>query len=412
MPPRTPPPSFHPDRAFIEKLPKTDLHVHLDGSLRLETILELAGEQDVALPSNDVVELSQVLHLGQTCQDLTDYLRAFDFTLAVMQDEASLYRVAYELAEDAAKENVRLMEVRYSPMLHTRKGLPLTRIVECVLEGLNDARRDYNILCNIIICGIRHIEPQQSLRLAELSVAYKNKGVVGFDLAGAEYDYPPKAHREAFQLVRNNNVNSTIHAGEAYGAQSIQQAIHLCGAHRIGHGVTLRQDGDLLNYVNDHRLPLEICLSSNVQTQAVTDFKNHPLKFYFDFGIRVTINTDNRLITRTSVTDEYVRAVETFQFNAHEVKQLVINGFKSAFLPFHTRQVMLRKISAELDDLIEHELAARAVIAQGHLVPEASPSPLASAGVPAADPVAAPEALDLVGLPTRNPTRKRAAAKN
>ena len=357
------PTSFTPTREFIARLPKTDLHVHLDGSLRLRTILELAEQYGVPLPADDEAGLAKAIHMGEVCEDLNDYLKAFDITLSVMQHEEALYRAAYELAEDAAKENVRLMEVRYAPNLHTRKGLPMTHIVEAVLAGLADARRDYDIVCNIIICGIRHIAPEQSLRLAELVVAYKNRGVVGFDLAGAEYDYPAKAHREAFYLVRNNNVNSTVHAGEAYGPTSIHQAIHVCGAHRIGHGTRLREDGDLLNYVTDHRIPLEICLTSNVQTRAVDSFVSHPLKFYYDFGVRVTINTDNRLVTDTSMTQEMMKAVETFDLTAHDMKQLIINGFKSAFSPFHERQKMLRKISRELDELIDHELAARAHIA-------------------------------------------------
>lgn len=349
-------PSIKPSPSFIARLPKTDLHVHLDGSLRLETIIDLAGQQGVKLPADDPQGLAKAIHMGEICHDLNDYLKAFDVTLAVLQDEDALYRAAYELAEDAAKENVRLMEVRYAPILHTRKGVPMTRIVEAVINGLNDARRDFGIVCNVIICGIRHIAPEQSVRLAELAVAYKSKGVVGFDLAGAEYDYPAKKFSSAFALVRKNNVNSTCHAGEAYGPESIHQAIHVCGAHRIGHGTRLREDGELLNYVNDHRIPLEVCLTSNVQTRAVDEFKNHPLKFYFDFGIRVTINTDNRLITDTTVTTELQRAVDTFGFDIHQVRQLVINGFKSSFLPFHERQAILRRTSEELDRMIDEEL--------------------------------------------------------
>lgn len=349
-------------RDEILAMPKTDLHVHLDGSIRLSTMIELAAERKVELPSTDEKELFAKLRLGSHFDNLVDYLSVFTHTLSVMQDQEALERTAYELAEDNALENVRWLEVRYSPILHTRKGASLTRIVESVIEGLADARRDHGITCNVIICGIRHIEPQQSLRLAEVASAYKNKGVCGFDLAGAEYDYPAKQHRDAFYLVRNNNVRSTIHAGEAYGPESIHQAIHVCGAHRIGHGTRLREDGDLLNYVTDQRVPLEVCLSSNVQTQAVRDFASHPLGFYFDFGVRVTINTDNRLITNTNVTDEYVRAVETFGFDALDVKQLVINGFKSAFLPFHERQNILRRVNQEVTALIEEEAARLASV--------------------------------------------------
>ena len=173
-----------------------------------------------------------------------------------------------------------------------------------MLEGLRAAKRETGIKSSVIICGIRHINPTTSVRLAELAVAYKNKGVVGFDLAGrGGRTSRAKDHKDAFQLILNNNVNCTVHAGEAYGPESIAQAIHLCGAHRIGHGMRLREDGDLLNYVNDHRIPLEICPSSNVQTRAVTDLESHPLKFYFDYGLRVTVNTDNRLITDTTVDE-------------------------------------------------------------------------------------------------------------
>lgn len=346
---------FRPNRAFLQRIPKTDLHVHLDGSLRLATILDLAEKRGIELPAEDEEGLAKAIHMGELCEDLNDYLKAFDVTLAVMQDEEALFRTAFELAEDAAAENVRYMEVRFSPAFHTRNGLPMTRVLESVLAGLTEARRLMGIRCHVIVCGIRHIDPHTSLRLAELAVAYKNKGVVGFDLAGAEYDYPAKAHREAFYLVRNNNVNSTIHAGEAYGPESIHQAIHVCGAHRIGHATRLREDGDLLNYVCDHRIPLEVCVTSNVQTRAVRGFESHPLKFYYDFGLRVTINTDNRLVTDTTMTDEYVRAVETFGFDASEVAQLAINGFKSAFLPFHERKQLLRRVSQTLDAMIEEE---------------------------------------------------------
>jgi adenosine deaminase len=334
--------------SFFEQLPKTDLHVHLDGSLRLSTIIELAKEYGVELPSTHPAELSKALNLGQNCGSLVEYLKAFDITLAVLQDEEALRRAAYELAEDAARENVRYMEVRYSPILHTRKGASLTRIVESVIEGLADARRDHGITCNVIICGIRHIEPQQSLRLAEVASAYKNKGVCGFDLAGAEYDYPAKQHRDAFYLVRNNNVRSTIHAGEAYGPESIHQAIHVCGAHRIGHGTRLREDGDLLNYVTDQRVPLEVCLSSNVQTQAVRDFASHPLGFYFDFGVRVTINTDNRLITNTTVSKELWLCHTELAMPLSDIKSIILAGLKSSFLPFHIKQAYLRQVSQDL----------------------------------------------------------------
>src|SRR5690554_3884329 len=341
-------------REFIERMPKSDLHVHLDGSMRLETILELAEKQGVTLPDNATTpeQLAKAIHMGEICEDLTDYLKAFDVTLSVMQTEEALYRAAFELAEDNALEGVKYMEVRYSPLLHTEQGLSFPVIVEAVGEGLREAKRRYGIMTGQIICGIRHITPESSLRLAELCVVFKHKGVVGFDLAGAEMNNPAKDHREAFYLVRNNNVNLTIHAGEAYGPESIHQAIHLGGAHRIGHGTRLREDGDLLNFLNDHRIPLEVCLTSNVQTRAAKSFESHPLPFYMSYGLRCTINTDNRLITDTTMTDEYWRAVQHYDLNIGDLRKLMIDGFKSAFMPYRKKRTVTAQACAEFDALV------------------------------------------------------------
>jgi adenosine deaminase len=289
------------------------------------------------------------MNLGQNCGSLVEYLKAFDITLRVMQHEDALFRVAYELAEDAARENVRYMEVRYAPMLHTRLGLRITNVVEAVLAGLRAAHDTLGIESNVIVCGIRNISPQSSLEMAELAVAYKGRGVVGFDLAGAEYDHPAKHHKSAFQLVRDNNINCTIHAGEAYGPESIAQAIHVCGAHRIGHGCRLREDGDLLHYINDHRIPLEVCPSSNVQTGAVRDLASHPMKLYEALGLRVTVNTDNRLVTDTTVSHELWHCHAKMGMTLKDIKSIVVAGFKSAFLPFHVKQAYLRRVTEELE---------------------------------------------------------------
>ena len=334
---------------LLRSLPKTDLHCHLDGSLRLSTILELAEQQGVDLPADSEEGLKKHVHAGAKCRDLEEYLEAFAITLSVMQTQEALYRCAYELAEDAARENVRYMEVRYAPMLHTRRGLPLPQIVDAVLHGLHDAERDHGIRSDIIVCGIRNMDPAVSFRMAELAVAFKHAGVVAFDLAGAEVDNPAKSHVRAFQLILNNNVNCTLHAGEAYGPESIHQAIHYCGAHRIGHGCRLAEDGDLLNYVNDHRIALEVCPSSNVQTGAVRSLAEHPMRFYYDYGIRVTINTDNRLVTDTSVTKELWLAHTELGFTLEELKEIIVFGFKSAFMPLREKQVMLTEVNKEIE---------------------------------------------------------------
>jgi adenosine deaminase len=335
--------------SLIEKLPKTDLHVHLDGSMRLETVIELARDQKIELPAYDVEGLREAMHIGENTGSLVEYLKAFDVTLKVLQTPETLYRAMYELAEDAAAENVRYMEVRYAPMLHLRNGMRLTQVVETVLKASHDAELAFGIETRVIVCGIRNISTQSSMEMAELVVAYKNRGVVGFDLAGAEYDYPPKDHQEAFSLVRKNNINVTIHAGEAYGPASVAQAIHVCGAHRIGHGCRLREDGDLLHYVIDHRIPLECCPSSNVQTGAVRSLESHPMRLYYNLGARVTVNTDNRLITDTTVTKELHLLHTKLNFGLDDLKQVIMNGFKSAFMPFHQKRRYLEAIGAELE---------------------------------------------------------------
>jgi adenosine deaminase len=309
--------------------------------------------------------LNAAIGCGRNFGSLVEYLRGFDITLRVMQTEEALERIAFELAEDAHRENVHYMEVRYAPMLHTRHGLKLTKVVEAVLAGLRRARETYGIKANVIVCGIRNISAESSYQMAELAVAYKGRGVVGFDLAGAEADFPPKHHRAAFQLVRDNNVNCTIHAGEAYGPESIAQAIHVCGAHRIGHGCRLREDGDLLNYITDHRIPMECCPSSNVQTGAVKDLATHPLKLYFDLGVRVTINTDNRLITDTSVSKELFLVHTKLGVPFVDIKSMILAGVKSSFQPFHEKQASVRRVAAELERYDDQDGSLKASASAG-----------------------------------------------
>jgi adenosine deaminase len=345
-------------RAILHALPKTDLHVHLDGSIRPATLFELAKEQGVKLEVKTRADLTRFLERLTAGVSLPTYLKAFDLTLSVLQQSMALERVAFELAEDAHLENVRYMEVRYCPALHLKSDLTLHTTVDAVQRGLTEAARRYGIQTGTIICGIRHLSPKLSLELADLAVAYVGRGVVGFDLAGAEKDYPAKAHREAFDRVLRNNVNVTVHAGEAFGPGSIRQALHYCGAHRIGHGTRVGEDPKTLDYVNDHRIPLEMCLTSNVQTQATPSFEAHPFRDYLKRGVRVTLNTDNRLVSSTTMTDELDRAVDTFDLDPIDVRQVLLNGFKSAFVPYAEKGNLLRHAVLEIDkELKRSEIA-------------------------------------------------------
>ena len=258
---------------LLKRLPKVELHCHLDGSLRIETVFDLAQKDKINLPASNIDDLHKALVIGNKRCSLEEYLSRFDITLSVMQTPESLERCAYELIEDVAKENVRYIEIRYSPILHTQKDMTPEDSIIAVRTGLRKAEKDFGVKSGIIVCGIRNISSEVSLKLADITVRYKNRGVVGFDLAGAEENFPAKDHREAFYMILNHNINATIHAGEAFGSSSIHQAVHYCGAHRIGHGTRLKEDKDLMQFINDHRIPLEICLTSNCANSKHSLFK-------------------------------------------------------------------------------------------------------------------------------------------
>ena len=334
---------------LLKELPKVELHCHLDGSLRINTILDLANKENISLPTSNLSDLKNMLSVGQKRVTLEEYISRFDITLSVMQTPDSLSRIAYELIEDVASENVRYIEVRYSPILHTSKGMTLEEAITSVKEGLNKGEKEFGVKSGIIVCGIRHISPEASLKLADLCVKFKNNGVVGFDLAGAEENFPAKDHREAFYMILNHNINATIHAGEAFGPSSIHQAIHYCGAHRIGHGTRLKEDQDLMNYINNHRITMEVCLTSNWHTYTVKSLKEHPLIYYYNQGIRVTLNTDNRLMSDTTLTKEFCIARDLFNFKLHDFREVTITAMKAAFLPHLERKKMIKDIAFELE---------------------------------------------------------------
>jgi adenosine deaminase len=350
------------DRDWLHELPKTDLHVHLDGSIRPTTLLELAADNHVDIGLKNEKEIREATQMAGGDRSLVRYLRAFKYTLPVLQTEESLERSAYELAIDAASENVRLIEMRYSPLLHREKGLGFAEIISAVERGLRHAESETGIITGQILCGIRNMPPESSLELAKATLKYRKNGVVAFDLAGAEKDYPAKKHREAFYFIQNNKLNSTLHAGEAFGPASIAQALHYCSAHRIGHGVRLDEDQALLDFVNDHRIPLEMCLTSNLDTGAVGDILEHPFGKYLDLDLRVTLNTDNRLISDATVTGEFILAAEAFQLSVEAIHSIVLNGFKSAFLPYEKKSELVRDVVHELMQMgapPEHRYADR-----------------------------------------------------
>lgn len=333
---------------IIQSVPKVLLHDHLDGGLRPSTIIELAKEMKYTkLPTSDPEELAVWFHRGANKGNLVEYLQGFEHTIAVMQTKESLERVAYEMMEDMKNDGVCYVETRFAPIFSTQKGLYNEDVVQAVLTGLERGKKDFGVGYGLIICGMRNMK--NTLEMAELAVNFRNEGVVGFDLAGEEGGYPPKKHIEAFQFIQRANFNITIHAGEAFGKESIWQAIQWCGAHRIGHATHLLEDitldkngkvagfGDLAQYVLDKRIPLEICLLSNVHTGAVDKIENHPFGIFFNEKFRVTINTDDRLMSDTTMTKEFATAINVFNINLDDVEKITINSMKSAFIPYKER---------------------------------------------------------------------------
>jgi adenosine deaminase len=239
---------------------------------------------------------------------------------------------------------VRYIEVRYGPVLHTEEGLTLDEVNDAVIGGLRDAERDFGIMGGVIVCGLRDRYESASLAQAELAARYRGRGVVGFDLAGGEAGNPPKQHLSAFYVARNELIGITVHAGESFGPESIRQAIFRCGANRIGHGVTLRRDPDLMRYVVDHQIPLEMCPTSNVQTHVVTGYETHPIREYASAGVAVTVNTDNRLFSHTTMTDELWLVHSQCGVPADQLREIALNGFRHAFLPWREKQALLAEV--------------------------------------------------------------------
>jgi adenosine deaminase len=324
------------------------LHDHLDGGLRAQTIIELAKEYKYKnLPTGDPEELSQWFFSGANKGNLVEYLQGFEHTIAVMQTKESLERVAYEMMEDMYKDGVCFVETRFAPVFHGEKGLHYDDIIDAVLQGLERGKNDFGVGYGLILCGMRNMK--NTLEIAELAVNFRTQGVVGFDLAGEEGGFPPKKHLEAFQFIKRENFNITIHAGEAFGKESIWQALQFCGAHRIGHATRLTEDivfdkdgnvaalGDLAQFILDKRLPLEICLLSNIHTGAVDKIENHPFIKLYKQKFRVFLNTDDRLMSDTTLTKEYLTAAELFDINLDDIEKLNINAMKSSFLPHNER---------------------------------------------------------------------------
>ncbi|MEV5315566.1 MULTISPECIES: adenosine deaminase [unclassified Streptomyces] len=338
------------DADVLRRLPKAVLHDHLDGGLRPATVVELAREAGHSLPTNDPDELAAWYFEAANSGDLVRYIATFEHTLAVMQTREGLLRTAEEYVLDLAEDGVVYGEVRYAPELMLKGGLTLAEVVETVQEGLaagmaKAAAAGTPVRVGTLLCGMRMFD--RTKETADLAVAYRDAGVVGFDIAGAEDGFPPADHLAAFDHLRHESVPFTIHAGEAHGLPSIHQALQVCGAQRIGHGVRITEDivdgklGRLAGWVRDRRIALEMCPTSNLQTGAATSIAEHPITALKDLGFRVTLNTDNRLVSGTTMTREMSLLVEQAGWTVEDLRTVTVNAVKSAFIPFDERKALI-----------------------------------------------------------------------
>ncbi|MFD5831790.1 adenosine deaminase [Lentzea sp. NPDC060358] len=345
----------------IRSAPKVLLHDHLDGGLRPQTVIELADASGYrGLPTTDAGVLGGWFRDNANSGSLVRYLEGFAHTCGVMQDEASLVRVAAEAVEDLAADGVVYAEIRYAPELNTEKGLGLEQVVEAVQEGFRAGERRVaatgrKIRIGTLLCAMRQNEGW--LRIAELAVRYRDLGVVGFDIAGPEAGFPPTRGLDTFEYLRRENAHFTIHAGEAFGLPSIWEAIQHCGAERLGHGVRIVDDikvsgddaagaqlGRLAAYVRDRRIPLEMCPTSNLQTGAAPTLAEHPIGLLAKLRFRVTVNTDNRLMSDCSLSSEFAALAETFGYGWADLQWFTINAMKSAFLGFDERLAIINEL--------------------------------------------------------------------
>ncbi len=329
---RRPRPEDPITRELLARLPKAEIHVHLDGSLRAETMLELAPLVHAPLPAWDPESLRRAM-LVDDASSLEDFLHRFDITIALLQRPEAIERVAYEMVEDAARDNIRYLEVRYCPRLSTKGGLTLDEVIVAERRGLLRGERDFGVKTAIINCSLRHYDPAVSTELAKHSVRMKDHGVVAFDLAGGEAGRPPGVHGVAFDIAQAGGLGITVHAGEAAGPESIREAIERCHAMRIGHGTRLHEDPTLEALVRERGIPLEVNLTSNLETRAVRTAADHPVRRYVDFGIRATLSTDSWLMCGVSLTDEYWLAHQALGFTRGEIDRMILAGFEAAFLP-------------------------------------------------------------------------------
>eukprot|EP00026_Physarum_polycephalum_P003424 Phypoly_transcript_03435.p1 GENE.Phypoly_transcript_03435~~Phypoly_transcript_03435.p1 ORF type:complete len:770 (+),score=83.44 Phypoly_transcript_03435:62-2371(+) len=365
----------------LKRLPKVELHRHLDGSTRPQTIIDLAREQGVKIPTENLDELRKLICVdSKECNSLEDYLVGFSVVQLVLQKPYAITRVMFEVCEDAALDGVRYLEVRFSPVLHIDEGLSFSAVMDAICEGLEMAEYHLPITVRIIVCGMRQLPSSTTKDLAEIAWRYRHKGVVGFDLAGPESGFSSKNHAEAFSIIRSKCINVTLHSGEAAGWESIQDSIRYCGANRLGHGVRLIENPDLMQYVINHSIAIEICPTSNIHTKAIAKLEDHPIRKYFDAGAIVVPCCDNTTVSSVLLSGEYKLLQTHFNFTPLELVQLVDYGYQAAFVnSTQKRRFRAEAIKDCIAILKEEGLDISPILKHPqfyHLVPNSSPDDL------------------------------------
>lgn len=328
----------------FEVLPKIELHCHLDGSLRTDTVLEIARNEKIQLPTYDKEQLSKELRVPENCTSLVEYLNRFNIPIKIMQSKESLRRVAFELMEDAAKEGVKYIEIRFAPVLHTEGGLTITQVIQNVIEGMKEGEKAFGIHGNIILSCLRHRGPNSAAMVVEAGKEFLGKGVVAIDLCGAEEEGFAKNFTKEMALAKSYGYRVTIHAGETGFASNVEEAVRLLGAERIGHGVSVENLKEAYDLVKEKGITLEMCPTSNLHTKITKAYGEHPLLKYYRDGIKVTFNTDNRTVSDTTITNECVKINEAIGFTMEEYKNIYLDSVEAAFAS--------EKVKAELRGLI------------------------------------------------------------
>lgn len=316
---------------FIQKMPKVELHCHLDGSVRPSTMLEILQKQYNELQGEKLSDFENKVKVKDRCESLNEYLEKFKYPIKVMQKKENIYRITLELLEDCKRQGVKYIEIRFAPYLHLEEGLSIKEVIDTVLQAMKQGEKEFSVISNLIVCAMRHESVEKNIDLVEQVKEYKGKGVVAIDLAGNEADFPPELHKSVFDLAKKYGFHITIHAGETGIEQNIIKSVELLHAERIGHGVSAYKDPKVVQYLIDKNIPLEMCITSNYNTMAVRSKKDHPIKKYLQEGVSITLNTDNETVSDVDLNKEFLFMSQDMETAKEQMSKITLNSINRSF---------------------------------------------------------------------------------